>query len=133
MILDSSALLAILLDEESAEDYIDIIDKAIGQRKPLFVPATVLVEGGVVADNRRLGKEWDDLLDRLAPTVVPIDESVARQARLAYRRFGRGAHKAKLNFGDCFSYAVAQHLGYPLLFKGDDFTETDVLCVKRGH
>lgn len=95
----------------------------------LFLSAASLVEASIVAARDR-GPEgehrMDLLLRRLHVEVVPVTVTHAENARTAYRRFGRGNHPAKLNFGDCFSYALARGLGEPLLFVGDDFARTDI-------
>ena len=82
----------------------------------------------MVADNRSdvAAAEFDAFMDRLDLEVMPFTLDQARRARDAHRRFGKGRHPAKLNLGDCFSYALAQECGEPLLFKGDDFAQTDV-------
>jgi ribonuclease VapC len=87
------------------------------------------VEAGIVADRLRGtdgGRRLDLLLARLRCEIVPLTERHAEIARDAYARFGKGRHPAGLNFGDCFSYALARALGEPLLFVGDDFSQTDI-------
>ncbi len=70
--------------------------------------------------------QFDELLKTIAPTIVTFDSQQAELARVAWRQYGKGRHPAKLNFGDCCSYAVAKYLNKPLLFKGDDFSKTDL-------
>lgn len=131
MIVDTSALVAILLDEPGADRLYDaILDHADGRPR---LSAPTLVELGVVIDGRRdpaLSRNLDEVLHRLEVEVVPFDADQARVARQAYRDFGKGSgHPARLNLGDCFSYALASVRREPLLFVGDDFTHTDVRSV----
>jgi ribonuclease VapC len=99
----------------------------------LIMSAPVYVELFVVLQ-RRFGtahqKTVEVLISELGIEVIPFDEPQALIAREAYRRFGKGRHPAALNFGDCFSYALAKHLNEPLLFKGEDFRQTDVLVAE---
>jgi ribonuclease VapC len=94
------------------------------------VPASVLVEGGILAIARGKTQDWDRLIQALAPQIIAIDEPIAMEAVRAYRRFGKGHHKAALNFGDCLVYASAKHLQMPLLCKGRDFVHTDLVIHK---
>jgi len=126
MIIDSSALIAILQSEPDAALYVDAIARAIEQKSEIYVPASVLVESGIIAEQRNRGEQLDALLEQIQPEIVPLDRSVADLARSAFRQFGRGRHKAKLNFGDCMSYAAAQYLRLPLLYKGEDFPQTGI-------
>jgi ribonuclease VapC len=131
MVVDSSVIAAIFLNEEDAGSFVDQLNSAPSRR----ISAATLVEIGIVLDQRiaALPDDVDDtlseLLRTLRITVVPFTEAHARLARAAYRRFGRGRHPAKLNFGDCMSYALAKSLDEPLLFKGTDFTQTDIRLV----
>lgn len=126
MVIDSSALLAIVLGETDSARYIQSIADALNANASIYVPASVLVEAGIAADKRGFGEELDELLGKMQPEIVPIDGLIANLARHTSRRFGRGHHPAKLNFGDCMSYAAAKSLRLPLLFKGDDFKQTDI-------
>ena len=90
------------------------------------LPATVVVEANIVAMNRGLEQEFKQLVSSLGVTIAPIHATIARLAVTAHARFGKGRHKASLNFGDCLVYATATHLDLPLVFKGDDFFHTDV-------
>jgi len=92
MVIDSSALIAIVLGEPDAQIYIDAIDAAFGKERSIYVPASVLVEAGIVADIRNRGPRLDALLDHLQPEIVPLDRSLAVLARRAFHRFGRGHH-----------------------------------------
>jgi ribonuclease VapC len=129
MIIDTSALLAILRDEPEAATYAEAIQRANSRR----LSAVSFVEAAVVIDGSRdpvASRGFDDLLQEAQIVVDPVTEAQARIARDAYRDFGRGSgHPAKLNFGDCFAYALAKITGEPLLFKGKDFAHTDVKQV----
>lgn len=125
MVLDTSALLAILLREPAADRLVAAID---ADRARLVSAATV-VEASLVLLGR-YGEAGDIPLDHLLRSlgaeVVPVGDDQAALARDAARRFGRGRHPAALDFGDCFSYALSVARGEPLLFVGDDFSKTDV-------
>ncbi len=124
MVVDTSALAAILLDEPEASDFARRITVA---SRPV-ISAAGYVGFGLLAVSRR-GYGWpeiDDALSRFGLEVVPVSPAQARRAVEAFARFGKGRHPAGLNFGDCFAYALAKELGRPLLFKGGDFALTDV-------
>ena len=122
MILDSSAIVAILRDEPERPAFSSAIDTAA---TTLISAATVLESSIVIGRTRH--EDLDDLLSDGDVVVVPFDVDHARLAREAYVRFGkRSGSPAQLNFGDCMAYALAKATGEPLLFKGDDFTHTDV-------
>ncbi len=129
MIVDTSALVAILRAEPEAATYADAIENAATRR----ISATNFVEAAVVIDGSRdpiASRRFDDLCREAELIIEPVTEAQARTAREAYRDFGKGSgHPAKLNFGDCFAYALAKIAGEPLLFKGDDFSQTDVQSV----
>jgi len=126
MIVDSSALIAILRNEPEAAAYAQVIETSRVRR----VSAVNYVEAAIVIDLSRdpvASRRFDELFRVAELAIEPVDEVQAKLAREAYRDFGRGSgHKAGLNFGDCFAYALAQSTGEPLLFKGDDFAATDV-------
>jgi ribonuclease VapC len=126
VIVDTSVVLAVLLDEPEARRYAEAIADA--PRRSLS--AATYVEAGIVVDGNRdpvLARRFDDLLDRAEIAIAPVTAEHATVARQAYRDYGKGSgHPARLNFGDCFSYALARVSGEPLLFKGEDFTHTDV-------
>lgn len=126
MIVDASALIAILRSEPEAADYARAIEAA-GQRR---ISAANFLETAIVIDGSRdpvASRRLDDLLREAQIVIEPVTEAQARIARDAYRDFGRGSgHPAGLNFGDCFAYALSSSTGEPLLFKGDDFGHTDI-------
>jgi ribonuclease VapC len=126
MIIDTSALVAILRDEPDAERFATAIEAADVSR----ISAMTYVELGAVIDRARdavASRRVDELIDVAGIVIEPVTVEQARVAREAYRDFGRGSgHPAGLNIGDCFSYALAKSIGEPLLFKGSDFAETDV-------
>jgi len=125
MVLDTSALLALLLDEPEAEAY----RAALEDDETRLVSAATLLETSIVIEARKGeagGRELDLLIHKAEIGVVPVDAEQVAEARRAYRRFGRGRHAAGLNPGDVFAYALARTSGEPLLFKGDDFSKTDV-------
>jgi ribonuclease VapC len=128
MVLDTSALLALLLDEAEAEDF----RTALELDEVRLVSAATLLETAIVIESRKgdaAGRELDRLIDKAAIDVVAVDADQVDEARRAWRRFGRGRHEAGLNYGDLFSYALSRASGEPLLFKGDDFRRTDVARV----
>lgn len=125
MIIDTSALLAVFFGEAEAEPFARAIAGAQAPR----MSAANLLEAGIVADNQtdpRTGRQLDALVATFPLRIEPVTEEQVRIARQAYADFGRGHHPAKLNFGDCFAYALAKATGEPLLFKGDDFGQTDI-------
>ena len=125
MVLDTSAMLALLLDEPEAEAYRAVLEDDETRR----VSAATLLETSIVIEARKGeagGRELDLLVHKAGIDVVPVDAEQVAEARRAYRRFGRGRHAAGLNLGDVFAYALARTSGEPLLFKGDDFSKTDV-------
>jgi ribonuclease VapC len=126
MILDTSAIIAILRDEPEAGACVRAIISARNRR----ISAVNFVEAAVVIDASRdpvASRKFDQMFREAEIVVEPVTESQARIAREAYRDFGKGSgHPAGLNFGDCFAYALSKESGEPLLFKGQDFEHTDV-------
>lgn len=126
MIVDASALIAILRGEPDARVYATALESAPVRR----ISAASYLEAAIVMDGSRdpvVSRRFDELLSDAKIVVEPVTEEQARIARDAYRDFGRGSgHPARLNFGDCFAYALAKEMREPLLFKGDDFAQTDV-------
>jgi ribonuclease VapC len=131
MIIDTSALVAILLDESDA----DIFARCLETANRVRISAGSYVEIGAVvgrARNPNADRRLDGLLQEARITIEPVTEEQARVARSAYRDFGRGSgHPAHLNFGDCFAYALAKAFREPLLFKGNDFIHTDITPALR--
>lgn len=127
MMVDSSVLIAILENEPEAPRLIE----ALINDPVRLISAVSVVETSIVILNRR-GEtgvvELDKLLEEAEIEVIAVTLEQAALARQAYFRYGKGRHPAKLNFGDCFSYAAALACGEPLLFKGDDFNKTDIPC-----
>lgn len=125
MIVDSSALVAILFNEPEAAEFARLM-----MRGPCRISAANYFEAGMVVDRRTRDEIPRQAFDtRVATTrleIVAVTREQADEARMAYRRFGKGNHEARLNFGDCFAYVLAKGSGEPLLFKGDDFGLTDV-------
>lgn len=125
MILDTSALVAILTDEQEAAHFL----REVTQAPAPSLSAATLVEATLVLEGRfgpQMGQDLDDLLRRMRVDVVPVTADQAQIAREGWRRYGKGRHKAALNLGDLFAYALARERDEPLLFKGDDFARTDV-------
>lgn len=128
IVLDTSALVAVLAGEPEQEEFNGKIAVADG----CLLSAANYVETHIVIA-ARLGeagtRELALYLHESQTVIVPVDRDQADLARLAYREYGRGAHPADLNFGDCFAYALAKRTGAPLLFKGTDFSRTDLLVA----
>jgi ribonuclease VapC len=128
MVIDSSAIIAVLLNEANAAQIAEAIDSG-SQR---LLSAASLLEASIVIESRKgeaAGRELDLLIYRAAIEVVAVDQDQAEIARVAWRRYGNGRHPAGLNYGDCFSYALARSRGLPLLFQGEDFSRTDIDAV----
>lgn len=125
MIIDSSVIIAILKNEPDADAFIAALRRYPVRR----MSAVSWVESAIVTDGNRnpvLSRRFDDLVRDAAVHVETVTPKQAEVARQAYRDFGKGHHKAGLNFGDCFAYALAKEMDEPLLFKGKDFRHTDV-------
>lgn len=129
MVLDTSSILAIMLGESESAIFIELISK---DPKRLLSAGTAL-ELMIVIEARKGeagGRELDLFLHRAKIDIVPFDAEQAEIARNAWRTYGKSNHKAGLNFGDCFAYALVKTSGEPLLFKGKDFSQTDVQYVE---
>jgi len=125
VIVDTSVIIAILRDEPDAS----VIAESLVRPQVRSMSAVSYVEAAVVVDSNRnpiLSRRLDDLLRDAGIAIEPVTLNQARIAREAYRDFGKGRHRAGLNFGDCFAYALAKEKNMPLLFKGDDFRHTDI-------
>jgi ribonuclease VapC len=133
VIVDSSVLLAVLKGEPGADNFLQVLYDA----NVLRISAANFVEAATVFDSVRspvAGHRFDDLLRKFSINIEPVTESQARIARAAYRDFGKGrGHKAKLNFGDCFAYALALETREPLLYKGNDFAHTGIASALKTH
>jgi len=125
MVIDTSAIVAILFGESEATR----LEGAIADDPVRLLSAANLLETALVVEGRlgeAGGRELDLLLHVAGLEVVSVTQAQVEIARRAFRRYGKGRHPARLNFGDCFAYGLAKSAGEPLLFKGDDFTHTDV-------
>ena len=126
MVIDTSALAAIFFHEPER----DAFRNAIVAASSRLISAATVLEAGMVIEGRRgggAGREFDLFVVRTQLQIVPIDAEFADLARSAWRKYGKGRHPAGLNFGDCFSYALAKSCGEALLAKGGDFDRTDIL------
>jgi ribonuclease VapC len=120
--VDTSALMAITLAEREADACIRILET----ETRVMISAGTVAEALIVADRRNVGEEMTRLIDGLGFEIVSVTPASARRIAAAYAQWGRGAHPAGLNFGDCFSFEVAKKHSCPLLFIGDDFSKTDL-------
>jgi ribonuclease VapC len=130
MVVDSSALLAILFDEFETEKFVEMIDRDIAPK----LSVVSQVETTMVYLGRRANADSNtvsNLVAALGLQLQGIDTAQAATAIEAFKRYGKGRHPARLNLGDCFSYALAAKLGEPLLFKGEDFARTDIAAAWR--
>jgi ribonuclease VapC len=128
MVIDTSAVLAILFDEEERQAF----NEKIAADPVRLISAASYLETALIVDNRLGydgGRDFKLFMAEAGIEVVPVTLEQAEVAREAYRTYGRGNHPARLNFGDCFSYALAKLSKEPLLFKGNDFGKTDIACV----
>lgn len=123
--VDTSALMAIVLDEPQAEACMS----AIEQTDELLISAGTVAEALIVAGRRNVGPEVAEMISGLGFEIVSVTAASARRVADAYARWGKGIHPASLNYGDCFAYEVAVEHDCPLLYVGDDFTQTDVKSV----
>jgi ribonuclease VapC len=125
MVIDTSALVAILRNEPERPMFIEAIEATDSRRlsTATFVEISMVIEATRGAEGLR---DLDLFLTTAGIDLVAVDSEQAHMARRAFSRFGKGRHRAGLNYGDCFSYALAMVVGEPLLFKGDDFGHTDV-------
>jgi ribonuclease VapC len=125
MVIDTSAIVAIALNEPEAPAF----EQRIADDPVRLISAATVLEAAMVLETRLGepgGSELDLWLHKVGVDIVAVEPEHADQARRAWRRYGKGRHPAGLNFGDCFSYALAAMTGEPLLFKGDDFARTDL-------
>jgi ribonuclease VapC len=125
MVIDTSAIVAIALNEPDAAD----LEERIADDPVRLISAATVLEATMVLETRlgdAGGREFDFWLLKVGAEIVPVDAEQIDAARRAWRRYGKGRHAAALNYGDCFSYALALSRGETLLFKGEDFAKTDV-------
>jgi len=129
MVIDTSALIAVLAGEPERRPFVEAIQSADAVRMSVatFVELSIVIESRYGADGIR---HLDRFVDRAGMELVAVDVEQGRFARDAFSRFGKGRHRAGLNYGDCFSYALAMARAEPLLCKGDDFVHTDVAIVR---
>lgn len=125
IVVDTSALIAILIDEPERRSLVDAI---VDYGEPCISAASYLEASMVIEAYSGVqgGRDIDDFIEDVGIRIIPVDQAQARIAREAFRRFGKGRHRARLNFGDCFVYALAKTLDAPILFKGNDFSLTDL-------
>jgi ribonuclease VapC len=128
MIIDTSALVAILFGEPEAERYIGIIHRAdrVAISVANFVELALVIERQI---GPKLARQCDAFFERAQIVIEPVTTQQGFLARQAYLDFGKGRHSAGLNFGDCFAYALAKATGEPLLYKGKDFAKTDIAAA----
>lgn len=133
MVIDTSAILAILQREPERRRFLEAIEDADSIRMSVasFVETSIVIESRYGGEGLR---DLDRFLSRASVELIPVDAEQGQLARSAFSRFGKGRHRAGLNYGDCFCYAAAMALGEPLLSKGDDFIHTDAPLVelRRG-
>jgi ribonuclease VapC len=127
--VDTSALMAIALDEPEAEACMAALEAEDG----LLISAGTVAEALIVAAHRNVAEEMQRLIDGLGFEIVSVTAASARRVAQAYAAWGKGAHKAALNFGDCFAYDVAKEHDCRLLYVGKDFAKTDVAGVLRAR
>jgi ribonuclease VapC len=129
MVIDTSALVAIFLFEPERDPFL----QAIAFADSRLISAAAAFETGIVLEGRHgetAGREFDLFAVQASLEIVPVDSDQVDLARMAWRKYGKGRHRAALNFGDCFSYALAKYTGEPLLAKGSDFALTDITIWK---
>lgn len=132
IVIDTSAVVAVLRDEEERRTFNEVIEQTTRclMSAVSFVEASMVMEGRTGYDGVR---DFDLFVLKAGIEIVPVDVEQANIARGAFRKFGKGRHAANLNFGDCFSYALAKAMDAPLLFKGHDFSRTDIEAAVKGR
>jgi ribonuclease VapC len=129
LVIDTSAAVAVILGEPGSAEIAEYLEAAIAR----LMPAAIRVELGIVIE-ARLWPAGQDIVERFLRDakidIVPVDSDLAARAVSGWRRYGKGRHRAGLNFGDCFTYALAERTGHPVLCAGDDFAETDLAVVR---
>ncbi len=119
--LDSSALIEVVAEQPLADVCADML-----LRSDLIISAATLAEALIVARRKKVARQLDQLIDLLSLEVEDVDAAFAQRAAFAYARWGKGFHRADLNYGDSFSYALAEMYDCPLLYVGNDFAQTDI-------
>lgn len=127
IVLDTSALMAIVLDEPEADATAD----ALARADELMISAATVAEALIVARRRGVGEAMASLIDGLGATIAPVTHASATMVADAYDTWGKGVHPAGLNFGDCFAYALAKSAPCALLFVGADFAQTDIESARN--
>lgn len=122
IVIDTSALMAITQNEATA----DQCTACLRNSDETLISAATLAEFLVVAQSRGVGSQVQSLIDHFDITIAPVDHSTAEQVAFTYQTWGKGNHPARLNLVDCFSYALAKGMNCPLLFVGNDFSQTDI-------
>jgi ribonuclease VapC len=129
LVVDTSAAVAVVLGEPGSEDLAAAMEDAVTR----LMPSAIRVELGIVIE-ARLWPAGQDVVDRFLRDakidIVPVDAELAARAMSGWRRYGKGRHPVGLNFGDCFTYALAEQTGHPVLCTGDDFAATDIPVVR---
>lgn len=129
IVVDTSALMAVVLDEPDAEACSDVL----AREDDIAISAGTLAEALIVAARRLVGEVMKTLIEGLDCQVVTVTHADALRVADAYARWGKGVHTAGLNYGDCFAYALARQRGCPLLFVGNDFARTDIAACLRSR
>ena len=132
MVIDTSAIMAILQLESECEAFAQAIENADVR----LISSVSVLEAGILVEARKGpdgARELDNFLRDIGATEVPFGPDQSEMARIAFRRFGKGRHPARLNFGDCAAYALAATSGEPLLFKGNDFGQTGIAISETRH
>lgn len=122
IVVDTSALLAIVLKEKGGKQCVDVLEV----ENEILMSAGTLLEVLIVAGRLKIRDVILEFIDALKPEIIGVSEASARRASEAYERWGKGVHRAKLNYGDCFAYELATSRSCPLLYIGSDFSKTDV-------
>jgi ribonuclease VapC len=129
LVVDTSAAVAVILGEPGSDVLAARLEEALAR----LMSAAIRVELGIVIE-ARLGPAGQDIVDRFLRDakvdIVPVDADLASRAMSGWRRYGKGRHPAGLNLGDCFTYALAERTGHPVLCTGDDFAATDIAVVR---
>lgn len=132
MVIDTSAIVAIAQNDPEASSF----EQMIAEDPVRMISAATVLEAAMALETRFGevgGAEFDLWLAKAGVDIIAVETEHADQARRAWRRYGKGRHPAALNYGDCFAYALATITGEPLLFKGNDFAQTDIRAAAKSH